>query len=731
MILTPRPVVTPSTFQDLSAADQAARADLAQSDRDIARILGPCRGVAFVGSAKLTEAARFQFARYGEASLYIVNPAGGMAGDIPVYKSVLDLPDHVDLVVVRVGPRHAAKVIEDCGRRGIRQALVFTDGYAEVGAEGAALEAELVETIRRAGVRVIGPNTNDNAFERYPRPQNHRGGSIAVITQSGANGRSVVEGVAMGASFYRWVTTGNEADLEVADFIHHFAGLDAVSAIALYVEGFKSPAKLKVALERALTAGKPVIAIKMGSTEKGARAAATHTGHLAGEDAVVNGLFRQYGVTRVDDIDELLETANLFSKLPIEAGSRCAFYTISGGTAALMAEAADACGVQVPLLPQALQDRLHDHIPRNLNVANPIDNGGVFIMGAEPERRREVLDLVAGHDGIDLLVFGLNAAYGPLSDRLGRDALLWAKDGPKPLVAVWTSVITDTDGYRDLVASGAPIFRSFRKCMRAIAARARYLQRRASTAPRSLQARPLSAPARAALAAGGVLSAEHASALLGAFDVPLARERLVKDAASAAAAAADFAGPVVLKLMSAAIPHKTDLGLVKLGLTAPEDVRATAQAFLDKAATLVGAAQVEGLLVQEQLGGGVEMIVGLTVDPSLGPCLTLGLGGIYAEVLKDVATAPLPVNAQDVREMIASLRLAPLLDGVRGQPAADKDALVELALRVAELGLAAGGRVLELDLNPVLVTADRAVALDALVVAADAPAPALAPEPAA
>jgi acyl-CoA synthetase (NDP forming) len=718
--------VTTFPMGDLGEAEAAARAELAQSDRDIARILGPCRGVAFVGSAKITEAARFQFARYGDVPIYIVNPAGGEADGVPVVKSVLDLPDEIDLVVVRVGPRHAAKVIEDCGRRGIRQALVFTDGYAEVSAEGAALERELADTIRRSGVRVIGPNTNDNAFERYPRPANHRGGAIAMITQSGANGRSVVEGVAMGASFYRWVTTGNEVDLEVADFIHHFAGLAEVSAIALYVEGFKSAAKLKLALERALEAGKPVIAIKMGSTARGARAAASHTGHLAGADAVVNGLFRQYGVARVDDVDELLETANLFSKLPLDVGSRCAFYTISGGTAALMAEAADANGVATPELPAALQEAIHAHVPRNMNVANPIDNGGVFVMSSPPEIRREVIDLVASHDEIDMLVFGLNAAYGPLSDRMAADLLAWSPDGPKPVAAVWTSVIIDTQGYRDLVASGAPIFRSFRKCMKAIAARGRYLAARQGFQRRIAAAPPLSPAAEAALGRGGMLSAKDASALLTEAGVTLARERLAGDPQAAAVAAAEFGFPVVLKLMSPDIPHKTDHGLVKLGVGSAEEAARVAADLLDRGRALAGASRVDGVLVQEQVQGGVEMIIGLTIDPQLGPALTIGAGGVYAEVLKDVATAPLPVNARDIREMIASLRLAPLLDGVRGAPAADKEGLVDLALRIAALGLAARGRLVELDLNPVLVQPNRVVAVDALVVAQTPPPPAAA-----
>lgn len=698
-----------------------ARALLKQSDRDIARILGPRTGVAFVGSARMTPGLKLQMSRYGDVPTYIVNPKGGDADGVPVVPSVLDLPDEIDLVVVKVGPKATAQVIEDCGRRGIRQALVFTDGYTEVGAEGAALERELAEIARRTGVRIIGPNTNDNAFERYPEPANHRGGKIAMVTQSGANGRSVVEGVMMGASFHRWVTTGNEVDLEVADFIHHFAGLDEVAVIALYVEGFKSPEKLRVALDRAIRAGKPVVAIKMGATERGAKAAASHTGHLTGADAVVNGLFRQYGVIRVHDVDELLEYANMFSKLPLDAGSRCAMYTISGGTAALMAEHADANGLAMPENPPALREAIYQHIPRNVSVVNPVDNGGVFVMVNPPETRQAVIELIVSNPDVDLVLFGMNAAYGPLSDRMAEDILAVAPTCPKPILGIWTSIITDTQGYRDLVASGVPFFRSFGKCMRALGARQRYIERRASYQRTETPVRPLPESSRAALARGDVLGAADAAALLADAGIALAGEKLVQTPDEAAAAAEAMGFPVVLKLMSPDIPHKTDKGLVKLGVGSADEVRAIATDLLARGREYANGGMIDGILVQEQIPQGVEMIIGLTQDPQFGPSLTIGAGGIHAEVMQDAATAPLPVTADDIREMISGLRLAPLLDGVRGAKPADREALVGLALAVGELGRSCKGALAELDLNPVVVLPDRAVAVDALVVGMGAP----------
>lgn len=691
------------------------RQALDESARAIAALLAPKRGVAFVGSVDTSASAALQYARYGDIEICPVNPKGGTAGGLTVYPSMLDVPDSVELAVVKVGAARVAGVIEDCARRGIGQALVFSDGFAEAGESGRRHEQALVDAIARTGVRVLGPNTNDNSFERFPEPANHRGRKIAVVTQSGANGRSVVEGVAMGAAIHRWITTGNEADLEVADFINYFASVEEVGVIAAYVEGFKDAGKLKVALERALLARKPVVILKMGETESGARAAASHTGHLAGSDAVINGLFRQYGVIRVDDLDALLETANLLAKLPTDAGVRTVGYSTSGGTSALMAEAAAASGIDMPTLPVSVQDALHELIPANLKVANPIDNGGLFVTQSDQERRLRVFDILAAEPSIDVILMGFNAAYEPISDRLASDVLAWAPTAGKAVVAVWASTKCDTQGYRDLVASGVPIFRSFRKCMRALAAHKHYRERSAVFSPRMPSGGVLSARQSEALAGSGLLDGAAATALLQDAGVVFPAEVLAADAASVGREADRIGYPVVLKLLSSAFPHKTEHGFVRLGVGSREEAQRIAADMLGRARALDPAAAIEGVLVQEQVRGGVEILVGIATDPQFGPVITVGAGGIHAEVLGDVAVRPLPIAESDVHDMIASLRIAPLLDGVRGAAPADKAGLVRLVLQIAALVEASDGCIAELDLNPVLAMPDRIVAVDALV----------------
>lgn len=695
-----------------------ARDELDRSLNDLQRMFRKKRGIAYVGRVDASPQAHNWFRRFGEDVRFCyVNPRGGEAGGVPVFTSMAEVPDHIDLAVVKVAPAIVPQVIADCGRRGVRDVIVFSSGFSEVGAEGAALEAKVAEAAREHGVRVIGPNTNDNTFEQFPVPEHHRGGLIGLVTQSGFNGRPIVEGVAMGAAFRRWVTVGNEVDLEVADFINYFAHDPQTSVVAAYVEGFKSIPKLRLALEAANAMKKPVVMLKMGSTERGARMAASHTGHLAGADAVIGGLFKQYGVIRVRDLDELLETANLLAKVPAGAGPNCALYSVSGGSTTLMAELADSYGASVPELDPSTVEKLYTHLPRYVSVSNPIDNGGGFAISAPPQQRLEVLDLIAADPNVDVIVVGLTAALGLLSDSFAADVLAYAPRSPKPIVAVWGSVLTDSPGYRDLVRSGVPIFRSFRKCFRAMRARADYESAKGSFRSRDWSVSQLTAAQFEALGQPGMLDSQQVATLLDDAGIERARERLATTALEARDLVAELGGRVVMKVASPDIAHKSDAGLVRLDVTDGETAAFLHGDLVAKAMGSAPGARIDGVLMQEQIGAGVEMIVGLTQDVDIGPTITVGAGGIYAEILKDAATRPLPVDRSDIREMIASLRLSPLLDGARGAQPSDKAALVELVFRLAQLGSAAWPLISELDLNPVIVLPDRAVVVDALVVA--------------
>jgi len=698
---------------------------VAQQRRDLEEFFHP-KAVALVGSVNRNAKPERLRASYRERwgdNWHLVNAKGGSIGDIPVYEHVTDIPAEITLAVVNVGTRLVAKTVEECGKHGVPYVLVFTAGFSEVGEAGAALEREVGEMARRYGIRVFGPNTNTNAFEKLPEPPRRRGGRIGLVTQSGHQGRPLVQGTEFGVAFSRWVPTGNELDLEAADFIEYFAYDDDTAVIAGYFEGFKDPAKLRRALEAANAQGKPVVALKMGSTDAGTRMASSHTGHLAGSDAVVEGLFAQYGVVRVRDLDELLETAALFAKLPAGTGGRCCLYSISGGSGTLMAEVAESSGVPVPQLAERTRSSLREMIPDYLTVANPVDNGAQFLVSAPVEDRKRVFDLVAADPSVDVIVVGLTGALGRLTDRFAEDIVAFIDELSKPVVVTWNSFKTDEQGFTTLVDAGVPLFRSFRNCFTALRDFAAYQEASGSFRPRNAGASRLPREAAAALAdvggdGSGPLGADASRRLLEAFGVPLAGEGLARSAAEAARVAGDIGFPVVMKIASPDFPHKSDAGLVRLSVGSASEARAVYAELVARALEANRRARIEGVQIQEQVTGGTEMIVGVTRDPVFGPAVLVGTGGVFAEILADVAVRPLPIDRRDAEEMVRSLRGYPLLAGARGRARGDVKALVDVVLGVARLAAACGDRLAELDLNPVVVRPEGAVAVDSLVVAA-------------
>jgi acyl-CoA synthetase (NDP forming) len=699
---------------------------VAQQRMDLEEFFHP-KAVAIVGSvnrnADPARVRRTHGERWGD-SWYLVNAKGGQIGDIPVYEHVTDIPAEVTLAVINVGTRIVAKVVEECGKHGVPYVLIFSAGFSEVGEKGAALEREVGEMAARYGIRVFGPNTNTNAFEVLPEPPKRRGGRIGLVTQSGHQGRPLVQGTEFGIAFSRWVPTGNELDLEAADFIEYYAYDDDTSVIAGYFEGFRDPPKLRRALEAANSERKPVVALKMGATSAGTRMASSHTGHLAGSDAVVDGLFRQYGVVRVSDLDELLETAALFAKLPAGTGPNCCLYSISGGSGTLMAEVAEASGVPVPILTQKTRDALREMIPDYLTVDNPVDNGAQFLVTNPVEDRKRVFDLIDADPNVDAIVIGLTGALGRLTDRFADDIVAFADQISKPIVVTWNSFKTDEKGFKTLIDAGIPMFRSFRNCFGALRNFALYEEASTHFRARKKMSTNLPADAAAVLseapAGGGPLGADASRRLLESFGVPLAGEGLAHTAAEAGRLAKSIGFPVVMKIASPDFPHKSDAGLVKLGVATVGQAATVYTELVNRAKKVNRKARIEGVQIQQQVVGGVEMIVGVTHDPVYGPAVLVGTGGVFAEVLKDVTVRPLPLDRRDAEEMVKSLRGYALLLGARGQARADIKALVDVVLGVARMAAACGDRLVELDLNPVVVQQRGAVAVDSLVVTAPA-----------
>ncbi|MEU6309988.1 acetate--CoA ligase family protein [Streptomyces sp. NPDC047014] len=649
------------------------------------------------------------------ARIHPVHPTRPTVFGRACHASVADLPEQVDLAVLLVSD--PLPVVEELAEAKVRFAVAFASGFAETGGEGAAAQERLGEAVRRSGLRLLGPNTNLNAFERFRDDLD--GPAIALITQSGHQGRPVHTLQELGIRLSHWAPTGNEADLETADFISYFAERPEVGAIACYVEGLKDGRSFLLAADRAARNRVPVVAVKVGRTETGARTAASHTGKLTGADTVVDAAMRQFGVIRVDGLDELQDTAALLARARPPQADGVVVYSISGGTGAHFSDLATEAGLHLPTLPQAKQDELHQWIPDYLSVANPVDNGGHPV---GDWRGRKIIDAILADPSVGVLICPITGPFPPMSDRLAQDLVDAAEQTDKLVCVIWGSPVGTEDAYRTtlLGSSRVATFRTFGNCITAVRA---YLGHHRFTtgyrspfddAPRTPS--PSYRKAQALMRPGQQLSEHAAKQLLRAYGIRVPREQLVTSAAAAVRAAGLVGYPVVMKASGPQLGHKTELGLVKIGLTSASQIRDAYRELTDIAR--YEGVPLDGILVCQMVERGVEMVVGVTHDELFGPTVTVGLGGVLVEVLHDAAVRVPPFGEDQARAMLGELRGRALLEGVRGAPAADVDALVEVVLRVQRMALELGGELAELDINPLMVLprGQGAVALDALAI---------------
>jgi acyl-CoA synthetase (NDP forming) len=650
------------------------------------------------------------------ARVHPVHPTRPSVFGVPCAPSVAELPaGQIDLAVLLVAD--PLPVIGELADAKVRFAVAFASGFAETGEAGAEAQQRLADAVRRSGIRLLGPNTNLNAFEHFR--EDLTGPAIALITQSGHQGRPVFALQELGIRLSHWAPTGNEADLETADFLSWFAERPEVGAIACYLEGLKDGRAFLLAADRAARRGVPVVAVKVGRTETGARTAASHTGKLTGADDVVDAAMRQFGVVRVDGLDELQDTAALLARARAPLADGVAVYSISGGTGAHAADLATAAGLRLPRLSEARQAELHQWIPEYLSVANPVDSGGHPV--GDP-RGRKIIDAILADPSIGVLICPITGPFPPLSDKLVADLVEAAEQTDKLVCVVWGSPVGTEAAYREVLLGSSRVatFRTVGNCLKAVRA---WLDHHAfasgyrspfDEAPRTPS--PSFRKAEALMRPGRQLSEHGAKQLLRAYGIRVPREQLVTSAAAAVRAAAQVGYPVVMKASGAQIAHKTELGLVKIGLTSASQVRDAYRELTDIAR--YEGVSLDGILVCQMVEQGVEMVLGMTHDDLFGPTVTVGLGGVLVEVLHDSAVRVPPFGEDQARAMLTELRGRALLDGVRGRPPADRDALVEVILRVQRMALELGGHIAELDVNPLMVLprGQGAVALDALVV---------------
>jgi acyl-CoA synthetase (NDP forming) len=662
-----------------------------------------------------------------------VHPRHATALGRPAVPSLRHLAEPADLAFI-MAPTHAVEsVLEDAGAAGVRNAVVLASGFREAGPEGRALEDRLVACARAQGVTLLGPNCLGflNAHARtapfaltIPLPLTP--GPVGIALQSGALA-SVVLGFlrarAIGVSTL--ATVGNEAMISTADVLQYLAEDPDTRVICLFLEEIGDPVAFARAARAAEQAGKPIVALKVGSSPAGQQSALAHTGAVAGDDAVVSAFLADLNVIRVTSLEELLVTGALLGYARWPAGRRMGVLTLSGGACDLIADKASAQGLDIPPFAAATVDAITPHMPSFATVRNPLDATGYVLANSRTSALTPVdhaLDAAAGDPGLDLVLFaGLSLPDAkPPDDRLAaalEARVAWVAqriaDSPVPVIPIGVTC-TDVSPYaRDVLGrNGLHMLGGIEFGLAAVGHAVRWRERQQRAAP---DMQRTAAPRAAVTTVTGPWSEAEARDLLAGAGVPVVPGELVTSARDAVQAAHRAGLPVALKICSAQITHKSDVGGVALNLRTDDEIRA-AYDRVRAAGDQVPGAEVDGVLVTTMRSGGTELLAGVTVDPAFGPVLAVGLGGVWVEVLADTALRLLPVDQAGVRQMLGGLKGAPLLNGVRGAPPADLDALADVIVAIADAALSLGSALRALEVNPLRVAGTQIEALDVLVV---------------
>lgn len=663
------------------------------------------RSVAIIGAsadtAKLTGRPLAYLKKYGfHGDIYPVNPRAASIGGHRCYSDIAALPQPPDVGIVLLGRGKVAAAVRELAAIGAGAAIVLASGFGEAGEEGLQRQNELKQAA--GSMRLLGPNSIGliNVADDIVLSASNAlvtdvllSGSIALVSQSGGIlGALLSRAQAQGIGFSRMIATGNEADLEVSDFVDHLAGDAATSVIALYLEGLRRPDAFRAAVRRASAAGKAVVAYKVGRSESGARSAASHTGALAGSDAAYDALFRQLGIIRAERFSDLLDIPQALACGHLK-GNRLAVITSTGGSASLLADAAGAVGFTLPPPDAATANKLKALAVEGATLdRNPID---VTLAGLQPEIFGTVLDAVVASPTYDAVAVVLGSSALREPEIVGKPLRVCAAASGKPVVGF---VSPDAPHLvRELNIAGVPTFAWPENCAAALAAMRRMIVPSDSEAP---AVAAVGEDVRALLKPGALNEADS-KRLFARFGIPVTREIVAATPAEAATAAASFNGNVVLKVLSRDVLHKSEASGVAVDV-APTDVTRTGEQMLQRFRQVTGHTP-EGLLVQELVRDGIELILGFHRDPQLGPMVLLGTGGISAELYRDTALRFVPLSRSDARAMTDELKSAPLLKGFRGRPSADVEALVEAVTAFSAMIAAIGEHLQDAEINPLFV----------------------------
>jgi acetyltransferase len=646
--------------------------------------------------------------------LYAVNPARTEISGIPCFPSVKDLPEAVDTAFIQIAAKGVPGVIEQCIEKNVKSIIIHSAGLGENGEEGKKTRERITSQIREAGIRVVGPNCagivnmTENivlspivCYELDAIPK----GRIGLISQSGGlTGAYVTRAADRGIGFSYVISTGNEMDLGVSEFAHYLLKDKSTDAIAIFLEALRDVELFRDVAVEALKVRKPILVLKVGRTEVGAKAAASHTGALTGADTIYDAFFRQYGITRVETLEDLFEVPALFCKTKPPKGRNVGVITTTGGGATIVVEAAAQAGLQFPPPSDDTIKEATAFLPSFAAKSNPMDvtmsgTGDGFKKGLEVLLKDDAFDMIVG-------VVGTSSQFEP---NLGVQPIVdVCKNAIKPLVAFCNP--NAAEALRLFEKNGIPSFRTPESCGRSLGYLVKYgetldsFNRQKDQRQTPDPASPAARNARKILGdAGSVLNEHDSKRVLSAYGIQVTREKLTGDVEQAKKTAEEIGYPVVMKVMSADIPHKTEAGVIKLGVRSETELAASFGEILERAKKFKADVMIDGVLIQEMAEKGVELIIGMKRDAGFGPVIMFGLGGIFVEVFKDVSFRIPPISLRDAREMIEEIKGSKLLKGYRGMEEMDVEAIASTLMSVACLSLDLGEEIRELDINPVIV----------------------------
>ncbi|RME25352.1 MAG: CoA-binding protein [Deltaproteobacteria bacterium] len=694
--------------------------------RDLSAILRP-RSVAVIGASDRAgtigaEITRNLVLQGFRGPVFPVRPNSRSVQSILAYGDVREIPGPVDLAIVVVRKELVRSVVEACAEKGVRGVVVITAGFKETGPEGLAEERELAAICRAHGMALVGPNClgvvttdPDTRLDATFAPTFPPAGNVAVASQSGALGVAMLDyarELNIGVSDF--VSMGNKADVSGNDLIAWWADDPRTRVILLYLESFGNPQRF-ASLAREVARHKPIVAVKSGRSRRGNLAASSHTGSLAGAEVAVEALVEETGIIRVDTVEELFDMAAFLAHQPVPRGRRVGILTNAGGPGILATDAAEAWGLQVPDLPDSLRRELATFLPAAASLRNPVD----MIASATPDDFRRATTLMLGCDELDAVIVLFVPPIITNPAEVGEAIAAAAAGSDKPVISCFMGRHGVPEGLTTLQAAHIPSYAFPESAVRVLARAARYgeHQRRDPGTVPDLPDLDLAAACRIIdQAPEGWLGTARVGELLDALGIHGPGGGVARSAGEAAELARALGFPVVLKLVSDTISHKSDVGGVKVDLRNETDVFEAWEQIRAALAERGRAEAMQGVLVQPMVSGGVECLVGVSRDPVYGPLLAFGLGGVHVELLKDVRFRIPPLTDRAAAELVRSVAGFPLLDGYRGAPKADVAALEQLLIRVGALA-AACPELVEMDLNPVIAlpVGKGVVAVDARV----------------